>query len=767
MRIDDEPRRACVSAPRRPNRHRWASGLVVAACGLAACTEDPLPEPLGTHAFDLPAQVELDDEAVDGFRRLCTEDEVWIVAEKIPRRKWQRVDGDAEGVWRGATRFPPAGRARVGPSRAMIPVGGGADGEGVHPDQLMPGSILVMPEGIWARVDGDEPEIGPFSYPTRGESVRDEYWTLDADGQLAPVEMQLVRHTRQAVSLPMPWRVSYELELPERAAISTAFAVRNLGIKARERALQVVPVPADVVTFRIEVTDVTRRTEVVFEKAVETRPPTEVRAGFLEAHADLSKWGGDRVTISLVAEPTHRTANEDGALSFAILAEPVLGSGVDQGIPNVVVFLLDTLRADRLGCYGWTRAQTDRIDRFALRGVRYADAMSAAPWTLPSHASLFSSNYLSEHMLWTERRLGDEHTTIAEVLKERGYATAAITEGGFVRSAYGLAQGFDLFEAEPREADETFASAREWIDSTRGPYFAFIQTYQVHSPYDPPDEFRHIVRPYEGEMKPSVHVPDYDWGHPRKRASLPEPADRAYVEDLYDAEIAYVDDLVGAFLDYLEDRGDLDETLVVITSDHGDEFFDHGQAGHGWSLYQEQLHVPLILYMEGVFEGGEVVEHPVHLVDLAPTIARLCGARIPEEWSGVPLGFAPPTTERPLFAPFWTRFHKERGKPAVALREGRYKFIDYPPGHRPLDRFQGPALFDLEADPREERNLLTEENRSEWEAKVRRAYELYPERGAASEVDRRRVDTAELEALGYVGDEDEADATEGPTNADE
>ena len=734
---------------------------------LSGCAEElPQAEPFGVHAFDVPIEVTLDEEAVAGLRRLCAEEEIWIVAEKIQAKSWKRAEDDMEGVWRGATRFPPIGAPRVGPSKDIVRIGGGADGEGVHPDQLLFGSILVRPDGVWARVEGNEPNVGPLSYPTLAEGIRDRFLTLTEDGEIDPREVRLKRTTREALTLPLPLRLSFELELPERAAIHTAFGLRNLGVRARPQALQVVPVRAKSMSFRIEVTDITERTEVVFDDEITSEGQADVEL-YHDAHADLTKWGGDRVTITIVAEETDPDDKQDeDALSFGIVAEPMIGSDTDQGIPNVIVILLDTLRADRLGCYGWTRAQTDRIDRFANRGVLYADAMSAAPWTLPSHASLFSSNYISEHMIWTERRLGDEHTTIAEVMKERGYATAAITEGGFVRSAYGLAQGFDLFEAVKREADETFDSARDWIETTTGPYFAFVQTYQVHSPYDPPSGFRHLVRDYDGPMKDAVHVPDYDWGQPKFRATLPPEADRDYVEDLYDGEIAYLDDLVGDFLDFLEDRGDLDRSLIIITSDHGDEFFDHGQAGHGWSLYQEQLHVPLILYMKGIFEGGQILEHPVHQLDIAPTIARLCGAKIPHDWSGVPLGFSASDVDRALFAPFWTRFNTERGKPAVAYREGNLKFIDYPEGHRPLDRLQGPALFDLENDPGEKKNLLTEEGREEWEAKVRKAYRRYPERGSAGEVDSGDVDQAELEALGYLdGDDDDEEPEDGVKNA--
>ena len=219
-------------------------------------------------------------------------------------------------------------------------------------------------------------------------------------------------------------------------------------------------------------------------------------------------------------------------------AEPVVVGESPEAPPNVLVLLLDTLRADRLGCYGWERAHTPHLDALAGRGVRFDQAIAGAPWTLPSHATLFTSNYVSEHGLWADdHRLPDSFVTLAENLRDHGYRTLAVSEGGFVRPSYGLAQGFDSFQVEHKDVAKTFARALDRIDlaaSDGAPYFAFVQTYQVHSPYDPPSGHREeLVREYEGSLPEAVNPARHAWGaqsreHPRGggRALPPGPLRR-------------------------------------------------------------------------------------------------------------------------------------------------------------------------------------------------------------------------------------------------
>ena len=195
----------------------------------------------------------------------------------------------------------------------------------------------------------------------------------------------------------------------------------------------------------------------------------------------------------------------------------------------------------------------------------------------------------------------------------------------------------------------------------------------------------------------------------------------------------------------------MEDTILLITADHGEEFGDHGQYGHGWSLYEEQLRVPLILYAKGRFEGGAVVTHPVHSVDVAPTLATLIGASPPSAWSGELLSVEEGARERPLFTPFFTR----RGQlVSTAFRVGDQKFIVYPQDERYADTHQDKLLFDLKSDPLEQVNLFDEAapDSARWMQLVGQLWERYPMRFEAESAGVNAELLKELEALGYVGD---------------
>jgi arylsulfatase A-like enzyme len=225
------------------------------------------------------------------------------------------------------------------------------------------------------------------------------------------------------------------------------------------------------------------------------------------------------------------------------------------------------------------------------------------------------------------------------------------------------------------------------------------------------------------------------------------PDDIRYLEDLYDAEVAHLDEAVGEFLATIEQAGLLENTVVVVTSDHGEEFADHGHYNHGFSLYQEQLRVPLIIRYEPAFAPGAVVEHPVQGIDLAPTLVELAGLEVPAAWQGVPLTVEPPDRPRPVFVPFLTR---QDGSRCGVLRVGKLKYIDYPTGARPSDPNADHLLFDLSTDPSESEDRLGADA-ARWRAALAELWDVHAQVAEAetsvvsSELER------ELEALGYGG----------------
>ena len=320
--------------------------------------------------------------------------------------------------------------------------------------------------------------------------------------------------------------------------------------------------------------------------------------------------------------------------------------------PNVLLFVVDTLRADRVGAYGHERATTPRIDRLAEAGVVIESASSQAPWTAASIATLFTGLYPSVHgidggVVWgggsegalpfaTQRSLGGSQLTLAEHLRRNGYATAGFVSNVYVNSIFGFAQGFDTFHDEhadysgdivhlKRRASETNRLVLEWIaGELEEPFFLLVHYNDPHWPYAPPAPFGSAWldaevsnRAYRDRLNSRIHTA----GAP---LSNPKPHEREQLLALYDGEIAYTDHHLGVVVDRLERRGLIRPLLTIVTSDHGEEFLDHGSTSHGYTLYEELLRVPLIFHWPGRLAPRRV-STPVGLVDMAPTLLELLG----------------------------------------------------------------------------------------------------------------------------------------------
>jgi arylsulfatase A-like enzyme len=332
------------------------------------------------------------------------------------------------------------------------------------------------------------------------------------------------------------------------------------------------------------------------------------------------------------------------------------------GAPNVLLIVLDTVRADHLSLHGYPRETSPVLTRLARRGVVFDEARSAAPWTLPSHASLFTGRWPHELGVSEQRALDDTYPTLAEFLATRGYATAGfIGNTYFCNSWYGLGRGFAHFEdyyepnvvispvetlcctaigrllvtaigsaynvrpdtANPmKDAPRVNRDAFQWLDDHRDrPFFAFLNYIDAHDPYlTPPGFDRHFGVHPESEA-------DYDmlndwYYHPRKD---PTGRDARLLADSYDDCLAYLDEQLGLLFDGLERRGLLANTLVIVTADHGEHLGEHGLYGHGKSLYRPEVHVPLVVFGPTGTPAGRRVAAPVSLRDVPATIVERLG----------------------------------------------------------------------------------------------------------------------------------------------
>jgi arylsulfatase A-like enzyme len=423
-----------------------------------------------------------------------------------------------------------------------------------------------------------------------------------------------------------------------------------------------------------------------------------------------------------------------GVLAAAVTAAVACGRAPapPERPPNVVIVLLDAVRADHLPVYGYPRDTAPFLTTLAARGTVFDRAYSSSGWTSPATASLFTSLHPFQHgVIWNIRRMRenrfrvsrmpDEPETIAEALRKAGYATFGVSDNPSASGLGGFDAGFDRFEGTTdTSATAVNRKVKEWrADLTSGrPYFLYLHYMDAHEPYLPQG------RAFDEFMKD---------GRPNPR--------RDFVA-AYDSEIRLLDSKVQGLFDSLGWERD---TIVIVTSDHGEGFHDHGLAGHANSLYDELMRVPLIVYGRGVRAGR--VALPVAHVDVLPTLREIAG--LPPDPRNVGWSLGPllregrwDRGERPLLAHL-VEFDEKHELRAVVF--GRYKLVERRPGRA--------ELFDLEADPAESRDLA--ESHPEIVARLRDAYARteaaatrYGQGGRETDLAPEAVE--KLRALGYV-----------------
>lgn len=445
-----------------------------------------------------------------------------------------------------------------------------------------------------------------------------------------------------------------------------------------------------------------------------------------------------------------------------------------QKQPNIVLIVLDTLRADHMGCYGYYKNTSPNLDRFSGENVLYHNAYSQAPYTTPSHASLFTSLYQNQHN--GGEFLMEDYQTLAETLNELGYYTVAVTGGPFLSVESGLLQGFDYIKEFRKEwlgfrryeIATNVDRAISVIGQGQGsPYFLFLHTYQIHSPYFHPAEYDRF---YEGDYQGNVTGNFYkdilafsdhesDTWYSQRYQSIPKK-DRERLISLYDQGILYSDDILQGFLNYLKARPDYDNTMIVITADHGEEFFDHGGWEHGHSLYNELIKVPLMIKYPGdiVVEDTDVARS-VELIDIYPTILDVLDAGTRQNIEGVSLLRE---KDKPVGATSMLLDHAgDIFKISGVEKEGGYKYIhtvDSTVKENPYNIYGKPKfyeeLYDLQNDPGENRNIHDQADFdmdifTDWEKSVR----LLPEKRIMKTDEPGELDAQtreQLKTLGYL-----------------
>ncbi len=396
--------------------------------------------------------------------------------------------------------------------------------------------------------------------------------------------------------------------------------------------------------------------------------------------------------------------------SDANAAEPVADSAIEERFrlkqSNVVIYLIDALRADHLGCYGYHRPTSPRIDRFAKEAVLFERAQAQTSWTRPSVASVFTGLMPQVHQVNDEEdALSDGVMTIAEYLLAAGYQTGGFISNSNAGPKVGFGQGFEVFRhvgprGEAVRSEVINDAAENWLDALEEdrPFFLWIHAVDPHAPYMPPDDLR-------AEFAPTVDDPELGSIPRVMNLTLhPETMSEQTIADLvslYDAEIAANDRTFGALIDGLRSRGLYDDTLIILLSDHGEEFYDHGGWTHGKTLYAEQLDIPLIIRYPRSKEGRRLPQIVQH-VDILPTVLEAVGLPEPNDIEGIGLQRLLTVEGRESWVDRAFSSLDLRGRTGTSVMDGRWKMIRF--------HLRGagnlPMLFDKEADREELSDLI-------------------------------------------------------------
>jgi len=426
-----------------------------------------------------------------------------------------------------------------------------------------------------------------------------------------------------------------------------------------------------------------------------------------------------------LSEPREKSV----VLVFVLLA--VLAGGVQgcvqkpdwQGpVRHVVLISLDTTRADSFGCYGNRWMRTPRIDALAGESLLFSDFVTVVPTTLASHTTLFTGNYPHTHGVPRNGfMVNSDNVMLTEVLKETGFHTAGFIGSFALDSRFAFAQGFDHYDetfdfvagmgaasVTQRYAGLVTDSVIDYLERADIPrnLFLFVHYFDPHEPYAPPPPYDMMYAPpgdtgvEDSGSGGHIELPDWSGVHPEVRKILRN----------YAGEVSYMDEQLGRLLDYLEQNGILDEALLVVTSDHGENLGEHeGHVGHGWTTYQTTMRAVGMIRLPGALRGGTRVPQPMANIDILPTLLTYLGLPLPEGIEGMAFDLNEShafPAERTRFGEAtrpreevetdrrWYNLRKER-----CVWKGQFKYVQKP--------YQGTeALYDLSSDPGEEVNLL-------------------------------------------------------------
>ena len=569
-----------------------------------------------------------------------------------------------------------------------------------------------------------------------GAAAGDKYTAPNFETLVA--QARVGEEKRRSLVMQRPAKAAWYLEVPAKARL--AFGV---GLEGQGKA-----------KASVRITPEGGKAKSVFSE--------EVSGKWRDEFVDLGDYAGKVARIELVAEDQGA-----GRLAWStpVVMVPQTPTAEKKAqAKNLVVVLTDTLRADKLRPFNpRTRVKTPALDEVAKEAVVFQNAQSPENWTKPSVASVLTSLYPQTHGARAQEAiLPKAALTVAEHLKANGFTTGSFIGNGYVSDRFGFDQGWDKYRNYIREGRNTDASniykeAGEWVEANHDKrFFVYIHTIDPHVPYDPGDKYLAMYdarSDYAGQVKPRMTADLLEKAKRNPPAVTFDASDKKRLLALHDGEISQHDEHMGLFVERLKKLGVWDDTLFVFVSDHGEEFEDHGSWGHGHSVYQELLHVPLIFRFPKGIPTGTKVEHTVSSMDIAPTSLLLLGVPPMPTAEGRNLGESMRGAALPEHALAFSDFQDER-RVVVA---GPWKLV--------LRGNLTATFFNLKSDPGEKQQLtpnahpiaarycrimqgqfLGSNNRRRW-------LDAQQGRGTRLEADAVKMDDAlrgQLKALGYV-----------------
>jgi choline-sulfatase len=506
-----------------------------------------------------------------------------------------------------------------------------------------------------------------------GTPAADEHWVApDYDSLVTRLEIDGT--TRRALAVRAPTLVSYFVDVPEHAHL--VFGVGGEGA-------------ASTATAHVVITPEGGEAHEVFSGPV--------AAIWNDQSIDLAAWSGQVVRIELRVDGT-----SEGRIGWAvpaIMVDPPTVAAAGEPIRNVVVILIDTLRASKLRAYEpRSRVQTPVFDRLVEHGTLFERAQSEENWTKPSVASVLTGLTPATHGTKTDAaRLPDSVEMVSEAFDAASFATGSFIANGYVSDRFGFDQGWDHYtnmirENRSTEAESVYREAGDFIEQHRSErFFVYVQTIDPHVPYDPPAEYLRLYdarTDYAGQVRPRMTADLLESAKRNPPGVTFDASDVTRLTALHDGEISYHDHWLGEFLTRLDQLGVGSDTLFVITADHGEEFHEHGSWGHGHSVYQELLHVPLLFYRPGMIPEGQRIGRTVSTLFVSQTVVDAAGisgmthaegrSLMPDIRGDVPTGFQVAFSD----------FLDDRR----VIRAGRWKMII---------NGSNTKMFDLQEDPGE------------------------------------------------------------------